>query len=215
MTEPLPRRSLTPESWDDLFDFLDPDRRGKKGANRDREAESRHREIARRLTCFFASRGCAEADDLAVETVLRVAARCRELPSSDYSGRLAYFYAVARHVLQECQHDSRRDSTRRELLHSEPALAWLRGPQLARSDELLHRCLDECVSSLPRRARALILEYYKADHAARIEGHRRLALEFGKSVNALRIEVHRIRNLLRSCVSDCVHPDTQLRADLA
>lgn len=51
----------------------------------------------------------------------------------------------------------------------------------------------------------MILNYYAADKASKIAGHRELAAQFGKSLNALRIEVHRVRNTLRRCVFDCMH----------
>ena len=97
-------------SWDALFDFLDPNRAAATGADRDRAAEHRCSEIMRKLVVFFASRRCPNPDDLAMETVLRVASRCREVDVSSYSDRVGYFYGVARNVVHEVHRSGTRES---------------------------------------------------------------------------------------------------------
>jgi RNA polymerase sigma factor (sigma-70 family) len=198
--------SLTERSWDELFDFLDPNRHEKQGTDRDRDAEAKCREITRKLICFFASRGCRDAEDLALETTIRVAGKCADLTGDNYNDRMAYFYGVARNVLHEWQRDSRRDWTHRESVSRDPTLFPLANPQEWKQKEAAHRCLEHCMTTLTQRARRLILTYYGSEKAAKIEGHRKLADEFGKSANALRIEVHRIRKTLRRCVIGCLHP---------
>jgi RNA polymerase sigma factor (sigma-70 family) len=206
MVPQLHRRQLSAESWDALFDFLDPSRPGKRGLTRDVEAESRFLEITRKLAYFFAGRGCRDAEDLAAETVMRVAGKCAELPAASFADRIPYFYGVARNVLHEWQRESRRESTTLESAGKDPTLFPASDPQLRRTQDEEHRCLDRCMARLTRGARQLILNYYGANKAAKIAGHRELAAQFGKSINALRIEVHRVRNTLRRCVFDCMHP---------
>ncbi|MCK7472213.1 MAG: CHAT domain-containing protein [Desulfomicrobium escambiense] len=65
---PRPRTLLTEASWDALLDFLDPDRAARRGPDRDREAELKYLEVVRKLVFFFAGRGCADAEDLALES---------------------------------------------------------------------------------------------------------------------------------------------------
>lgn len=208
---PTPDEPLLPEkSWEDLLDFLDPGRPGKRGADRDTEAEARYLEIVRKLVCFFAGRGCRDAEDLAVECVLRVAGKCSDLDASAYGDRARYFYGVARNVLHEWWRDELRDSTKRESLRRELARLGVPDRQSWARKEAVHRCLDQCMGELSHRARQLILSYYGEEGGAKIESHRRLAGEFGKSVNALRIEVHRIRAVLRQCVVGCVQPEAAL-----
>ena len=204
------RSALTEESWDDLLDFLDPNRRGKQGPDRDQDAEARYLEVVRKLVCFFAGRGCPDAEDLALESVLRVAGKCAGVDASGYKERTGYFYGVGRNVLHEWRRDSLRESTKREALGRELARLPISDPQSWTGKEAAHRCLDLCLARLGHRARRLILSYYREERTAKIEGHRRLAEEFGKSVNALRIEVHRIRNTLRRCVLGCVQSDAPL-----
>lgn len=199
-------RSLGPESWDDLFDFLDPDRRGASGPDRDRTAEARLSQIVRKLVLFFAGRQCADADDLAMETVLRVAARCRDVDVSGFPDRAGYFYGVARNLLHESYRSASRESTalqslRRELLRLPPP-----DPDAWGEQEAVERCLDRCLAGLPRRAQRLIVRYHGTEGAAKAASHRSLADEFGKSVNALRIEVHRTRKALHECVVACLGP---------
>lgn len=204
---PRPERVLFAErTWDDLLDFLDPQRRGREGPDRDRDAELLYLEVVRKLVCLFAGRGCPDAEDLAIETVLRVAGKCGTLDTSGYQDRTPYFYGVARNVLHEWQRDSRRESTGRQALRRELTRLTASEPLAWSRKELVHGCLDACLAKLTGRAQRLILAYYQEERAARIEWHRRLAESFGKSVNALRIEVHRIRNELRQCVAECARP---------
>jgi len=59
MVAPRRRPALTPESWDALFNFLDPTRPDKQGPNRDADAEDRFQDIERKLVYFFAGRAFA------------------------------------------------------------------------------------------------------------------------------------------------------------
>lgn len=201
------RASLDADSWDALFDFLDAARPAKQGADRDREAEARYVEITRKLVFFFTGRACGDAEDLALETILRVARKCRQI-GTDYEDRTGYFYGVARNVLHEWQRDSRREATKRESLRQDIDLPFVPDPHSWTEKEAVHACLDQCVTELPPHTRQLIQSYYGADKAAKIDSHRKLAEGLGKSVNAVRIEVHRIRKTLRACVFACLKAET-------
>jgi RNA polymerase sigma factor (sigma-70 family) len=209
MTEalpPAPPLVVSERSWEGLLDFLDPARPGKRGADRDAEAEARYLQIVRKLVCFFAGRGCRDAEDLAVECVLRVAGKCAALDVSAREDRAGYFFGVARNVLHEWWRHELRDSKKRESLRMELArTGGMNGPSWSRK-EAVHLCLDQCMAKLGHRARQLVLSYYGGEGATKVETHQRLAAELGKSVNALRIEVHRIRAVLRQCVVGCVQP---------
>jgi RNA polymerase sigma factor (sigma-70 family) len=198
---------LAERSWEDLLNFLDPGRPGKRGADRDTEAEARYLEILRKLVCFFAGRGCPDAEDLALESILRVAAKCGEVDTSGHESRAGYFYGVARNVLNEWWRDALRQSAGREALKQELARLGVSDPLSSSRKEAVHRCLERCLGKLGHHARRLILRYYGEEGGAKIETHRRLADESGKSFNALRIEVHRIRAALRQCVVACVPPE--------
>lgn len=199
----LRRADVTNRSWDDLLDFLDPERPRKRAPDRDRDAEARYVEITRKLVFFFAGRSCPDAEDLAEDTILRVAGKCATVTASGPGDRVGFFFGVARNVL----HEWRRDSARHRPADADLARLPAPDPQPERDKEALHRCLELCLMKLTPRARRLILSYYREDQAARIEHHRKLAHEFAKSVNAVRIEVHRIRKSLQQCVLECAGPD--------
>ena len=206
---PAPERGLLSErSWDDLLDFLDSSRPGKRGPDRDTEAEARYLEIFRKLVLFFAARGCREAEDLAAESILRVARKCREVDTSAYTDRTGYFYGVARNVLHESWRDELRESVKHDGLKRELARLGIPDPQGWVRKEAVHRCLDRCLEELSHCARRLILAYYGDKGGAKIESHRKLAEQFGKSLNALRIEIHRIRATLRHCIVGCLGTPT-------
>jgi RNA polymerase sigma factor (sigma-70 family) len=196
---------LTEEAWDGLLDFLDPGRRQKTGPDRDRDAEARCREITRKLVCFFAGRGCRDAEDLASDTVMRVASKCGEIDTSHHDDPTGYFYGVARNVFHEWARAAQRESTRRDALKRDPTFWSVPGPH-STAGEAAHLRLQRCLARLTQRARRLILSYYSGERSARIDVHQKLAAEFGKSANALRIEVHRVRKALRRCMFE---PDAE------
>ena len=194
---------LGAESWEEFFNVLDPNRAAATGADRNREAEDRCAEIMRKLVFFFAGRRCANPEDLAMETVLRVASKCRDVDVSSYADRVGYFFGVARNVVHEQHRSVLRESKAlesflREISRTPP------DPDAWKRTEAAQSCLERCIATLPDHARQLILRYYSNKGAAKVTAHRALAEELGKSVNALRIEAHRIRKMLQQCVFDCL-----------
>jgi DNA-directed RNA polymerase specialized sigma24 family protein len=176
------RWALTQEAFDSLLTWLDPERE---------QAGRRYEDIRRRLIKIFACRGCQEPEDLADETINRVAKRVGELAET-YSGDPAlYFYGVANKV----QLEALRKKTVRMPPQPEPP-----------SDEVErgHECLDHCMSRLPLENRTLVLQYYQDEKSARIEHRQALADQLGIALNALRIRAHRIRTTLRQCVQNCL-----------
>ena len=195
---------LAVESWEEFFNFLDPNRAAATGPDRNREAEDRCAEIIRKLVFFFAGRRCANPEDLAMETVLRVASKCRDVDVSSYADRVGYFFGVARNVVHEQHRSVLRESKALESFLREISRTPA-DPEAWKQTEAAQSCLERCVATLPDHARQLILRYYSNQGAAKVTAHRALADELGKSVNALRIEAHRIRKMLQQCVFDCLH----------
>ena len=186
-----------------MFNFLDPNRAASTASDRNREAEDRCAEILRKLVLFFAGRRCPNPEDLAMETVLRVASKCREVDVSSYADRAGYFFGVARNVVHEEHRSGVRESRGLEAFLRE--ISRTSGdPDAWKDAEAAQSCLEQCLAALPDHARQLILRYYSKAGAAKVTAHRALADEFAKSVNALRIEAHRIRRTLQQCVFSCM-----------
>jgi DNA-directed RNA polymerase specialized sigma24 family protein len=183
------RNAPSEDTFDRLLVALDPDR--------DRAAE-RYEELRRRLNRFFEWRGAPFPEEHTDETFDRVARRLGEgVAVSNIGG---YTYAVAKLVLLETRKgpDSRRAEV--DLTVTPSAL-----PELATDEgEARHTCLDRCLNDLPPDSRALIVEYYRDDHRARIETRRALAARLRINGEALANRAQRLRDKLHACVRGCL-----------
>jgi RNA polymerase sigma factor (sigma-70 family) len=181
--------NLTEESFELLLEWLDSDRD---------QAGEKYERIRLRLIKIFTCRGCCEADDLADETMNRVAARLGEIVQT-YSGDPAlYFYGVAQKVHLEYM---RKKATHYKSSDMEQSV---RVADAATEIEEEYACLERCMQRLPRKDRQLVLEYYQEDKRAKIDHRKQLADQLGIAVNALRIRAHRIRLQLQECVQHCL-----------
>jgi DNA-directed RNA polymerase specialized sigma24 family protein len=174
--------NLTPEAFNDLLRFLDSDR---DAAGRKYEA------IRQRLMTIFTCRGVTHPEELADETINRVASRVPSIAGTYVGDPALYFYGVSRKVLLEW-------------LKKRPIPATI--PEVPGSEEreLEFDCLDKCLEKLTARNRDLILEYYQDDETGKIEHRRALAGRVGVGMNALRIRAHRIRSNVERCVFECL-----------
>jgi RNA polymerase sigma factor (sigma-70 family) len=184
--------AITQEAFDGLLGWLDTNRE---------QAAQKYEKIRTRLIKIFACRGCGEADDLADETINRVAARVGDIASS-YSGDPAlYFYGVARKVHLEYL---RSWPVLQNSLEAGRELGSVRVVEADNDIEQEYACLERCMDQLPLESRRLVLEYYQEEKRAKINRRRKLAEELGIAVNALRIRAHRIRQQLQQCVQICL-----------
>lgn len=173
--------SLTQESFDQLLAWLDPERE---------RAGRKYEEIRRKLIKIFLNRGCQTAEELADETINRVAKRVVDIAPT-YSGDPArYFYGVAQKVL-------------REYLRKPPVAIALPAASAAER-EAEYQCLEECMEQLSPQNRDLVLRYYQADKRTKIENRKELAQRLGIPLNALRIRACRLRATLLECIQQCL-----------
>jgi len=183
---PLPKNrwTLTQGAFDLLLAQLDTDRQ---------QAGMKYEALRSKLVKFFQWRGCGFPEDLADDTINRVA---RNLEAGENIRHLAAYCAgIAHHVFLE----SLRTRRREEALH---AVTY---PSPTPPDEDLRlECLERCLRELSAKNLQLIVQYYQEDEQARIEARRNLAARLGIPPNALRIRAHRIRVRLQGCVEDCV-----------
>jgi len=161
-------------------------------------------QMRRRLVLYFDRKNCLAPDELADETLGRVARKLEEQGAITDLSPAHYCYIVARFVfLEYLRRDEHGHSSVEELARSGdspegPALSG--GDVVFEAKEKLLDILESCLDHLAPGERELILEYYRGEGRSRIESRRRLAERLGLSVNALSIRACRIRNRVEDCV---------------
>jgi len=180
-------RGLTTESFEALLRRLAP--------NRDRAGQI-YEEIRDRLVRLFEWRGCANTEELADETINRVARRLAEGVEVGPNRELSYFVGVAHLVYSEVV---RREARRKIALARQPVPPCTAAPteESPRLD-----CLHRCLETLSPQQRHLVLSYHAVD--ASTASSQALSKELGLPVNALRIRVHRLCRKLQTCVERCL-----------
>jgi len=185
--------SPTPSAFQHLLGWLDEgvDSRGEK-----------YLQMQRRLVRYFDRKECLCPDELADETLNRVARRLEEEGCITTTHPARYCYIVARFVLLEYQRSPRK---RQMSLDEQQAPGELPGGGPAADEDASRRlqCLEGCLQQLNAEDRSLILEYYRGEQRAKIERRRSLAAKLGVTANALSIRACRIRDRLEDCVRAC------------
>lgn len=170
---------------------------------------ARYLEMHRRLARYFDRRNCHSPDDLADETLNRVARKLEEKGGIVGVSPAHYCYIVAKFVFLEFGRSREHNQT--SLDHAQGSgrvMASMAVP--ARPDvdavtkEKLFDCLERCLGKLQPKDRELILGYYRGEQRAKIERRSELAARFGVTMNALSIRACRIRSKLELCVNTCV-----------
>lgn len=186
--------TLDHESFERLLAIFDRDR-GRAG--------ERYEEVRRALVKFFECKGGRFPEELADETLDRVARRLAEGETIRAEDPVVYVHGVARNVL-------RGDWAQRQRAGGTPVAAPEQAAEetAARAERRMS-CLDRCLSTLPPETRRLVLQYYADERRAKIEGRRELAESLHIGLNALRIRMHRIRVRLESCVRRCLAGETE------
>ncbi len=176
--------SLDQESFDRLLAWLDSDRE---------QAGRRYEEIRFELIKFFVRKGSSIAEELADETITRVARKVPEIASTYTGDPMRYFMGVARKVFLE--------SIKKRPAHLPPP-----PPDAPEIIERNHQCLEICMQQLTANGRALILNYFVEEEGhAKIVNHQMLAEQLGISLNTLRMRAYRTKIGLRECVLKCVN----------
>lgn len=177
---------LSQEAFDSLLEWLDSDRE---------QAAIKYEDIRKRLIKIFTGRACAEAEDLADETINRVISKLDELGKGFEGDRGRYFYGVANKVYLEF---------RRKKTPQPPPSSPVDSNQIERE----FRCLEHCIEALSEADGYLLQQYYGAEGGAKVDHRKRLAEELGIAPNALRIRAYRIRVGLQECMEKCMEDDS-------
>src|SRR5437588_8639621 len=191
--------ALTPPAFQRLLDWLD------RGADSDGR---KYLEMRRRLASYFDRKNCPTPDELADETLNRVARRLEEEGGSiETDAPARYCYIVARFVFMEHLRETQKDGALANELRQQPHaddLAASGADDERKMKEQRLNCLEQCLSKLESLSREIITRYYVGKARVKIERRRALAEELGITVNALSVRACRIRDKLEACVRQCV-----------
>ena len=160
-------------------------------------------EMRRRLAAYFRRRNCDGPDDLADDTLNRVARRLEEVEGRTDGPPGRYCYIVAKFVFLE--HLRARDKG-----PIDPTMLAERVDASARTalehhddQQMRLACLERCLDGLTTQERELILEYYGRGEGRTADRRRALATRLSLTMNALAIRACRIRDALEACVRSC------------
>jgi DNA-directed RNA polymerase specialized sigma24 family protein len=188
---------LTQQAFDRLLAWFD------EGTD---SGGQKYLEMRLRLTRYFDRKQCLSPDELADETLNRVARRLMEEGAITDTTPAKYCYTLAKYVfLEHLREEDREHRKRSELLSSVKSS----GNPLTRAEqekkEKRLECLERCTQKLDPDIRDLIFQYYSGEQRVKIENRKALAARLGISMNALTIRACRIRERLEDCVKECMN----------
>lgn len=174
------------------------------------EGGQKYEDLRRKLISYFDRRDCLSPDDLADETLDRVARRLEEAGSITNIEPAKFCFIKAREVLLEYWRKPERGqlelddpkahtpAARNTSAAGNPSFQW-------EEKEKGLECLEECLRQLEPDDHALIIRYYYGEKRIKIENHRKMASQLGISDKALGLRALRIRKKLEVCVNKCVN----------
>lgn len=191
-------RTLTPRSFQRLLNWLD------EGTNSDGQ---KYLEMQRRLVAYFDRKNLPNFEELADETLNRVARRLEEEGEIESDTPAKYCYVVARFVLMEHLRETQKDrvmveSVRRDSPSQNAAETYANEEQQLK--EKMLNCLEKCTLQLDPTSHKIITHYYVGKERVKIENRRALAASLNITMNALSIRACRLRDKLEACVRQCI-----------
>jgi DNA-directed RNA polymerase specialized sigma24 family protein len=190
--------TLNPRAFQRLLTWLD------EGANSDGQ---KYLEMRRRLAAYFDRKNCPMPDELADETLNRVARRLEEEGAIEGDAPARYCYIVARFVFMEHLRETQKDDTLVNDLRQQRQADTLFASEADNEQRIKEQrlnCLEQCLSRLESVSREIIARYYVGKARVKIEHRRVMAEELGITMNALSIRTCRIRDKLEACVRECI-----------
>lgn len=188
--------SLTQQNLNNLLLWLDHDRD---------TAGVKYEKIRRTLIKIFAARQCHQPEDLADETLSRVARKADELATTYSGDPTKFFYGVAKNVhreyLRQIARESQDDLT--DIQNNPQLVVWQSDRSETEDDvDVRLNCMKKCLLTLSAAHQQIIRGYY--EEGKNIANRRALAEQHSLSPNALRLKAHRLRRSLRDCVTQCI-----------
>lgn len=197
-TEPKKNWTITPETFERLLEWFD-EGKSSDGQN--------YLEMQQRLVTYFDRKNCLNSDELADETLNRVARRLEEEGEIKTESPAKYCYITARFVFLESLRESEKTHIPLDEILQKPQRQELIAEDRIEEQETKEKmltCLENCIVTLNVADRELIISYYFGEERIKIENRRKIAEKLGISVNALSIRACRIRDKLETCVEKCV-----------
>lgn len=164
------------------------------------EAGVSYEAVRRSLVQYFLNKQCDHAEQLADETLNRVA---RKVDSFDRTRNIrptTFVLGFASRVYLEY----RRGPDRLSVPIDSERLESAEAPSSSLENEEELECLDACLQKLPVEDRELIIKYYSRERSERVKLRRDLAEFLGVAPEVLHVRVYRLRQTLRKCVNGCV-----------
>ncbi len=190
----------TPESLARLLHWLD---RGVDSQGQNYE------EMRQRLVTYFDRKNCRTPDDLTDETLNRVMKWLEQNRKEEDAEPAKICYNTARFVFHEylrrpehAADDLNELPVARQPAEDPRVTATLNEEEEAKEKRL--GCLEQCSAKLPSEDREMIVQYYYGEQRVKLDNRKALAAERGMTANALSIKACRVRDKLRSCVTECV-----------
>ncbi|HEV3038764.1 MAG TPA: hypothetical protein VHA33_13390 [Candidatus Angelobacter sp.] len=180
--------------FEGLLKRLDPDRE---------RAGELYEALRRKLIKFFEWNACVSAEDLADETLDRVAQKVEEELIHDV---VAFASGVAKRVRQEANKRALRMVQVPDLVKQESFFADARNPEKDIQDKMdgerRSKCLHICIQRLADRDRELFFRYYNTT-GEHMQCRLTLAKTMGLAIGTLRVRVNRLRDDLEKCTRKC------------
>jgi RNA polymerase sigma factor (sigma-70 family) len=170
-------------------------------------------EFHKRTTGLFINWHACAPEDLADETLSRLAHQLSAGKEIDRGSRSAYVHGIAKNIRREhwrnCETCKRQQITRDDANDKDPfdSLAVIGSSgdsEDAEEKERRLQCLDDCLEQMSAEERSVLLEYYAEDKTRKIVKRDRLAERLGVTSGALRQRIWKLRTPLRDCVVKCV-----------
>jgi DNA-directed RNA polymerase specialized sigma24 family protein len=162
-------------------------------------------------TLFINSQSCAP-EELADETLNRLAHQLAEGKEINPGSSFPYAYGIANNIRREhwrsCESCKRRrirrdDENDGDSLDSLPAIDSLADKEDVDGKGRMLECLDECLAKMNKEERLLLLEYYSEDKTQKIVTRDRMATRLSVTSGALRQRLWKLRTPLRDCTEEC------------
>ena len=191
--------TVTPDTFDKLLAWLDPDRE---------VAGEKYEKIRQKLIKLFKWRNCTPEEEYADITINRVTRRIYENAPVNVSNPYLYFHGTALNVIREFWRGQLKHK-QEDFESLDPLESAAENPQQKIEEKLeqqnaqnRYACMQECLRALPTETRRFIVEYHHGE--SKKDVRKEMAERLKVPLNVLRIRACRVRDSLQKCVEKCV-----------